>query len=179
MKEGRKMELKGKKILVAYFSKKGSNYFDGKILSLKVGNTEIVAKEIARQTGGELFEIAPEKEYEGDYRHCCDVAQKELQQKARPALKQHLDASAFDVIFLGSPTWWGTLAMPVYTFIEENNLFKGKTVVPFCTHEGSGLGNIMRDLKRECPQATVKEGLPIKGSTAASCSEAVSGFLKE
>jgi flavodoxin len=172
------MDLKGKKILVAYFSRSGNNYFQGHIVSLRVGNTATVAKEFQKQTGGDLFQIIPVKDYSLDYRTCTEEAQTEQQQQARPALKEHFDASSYDIIFLGSPNWWGSLAMPVFTFIEENKRLEGKTVVPFITHEGSQMGNVIRDLKKECPKASVLNGLAIQGSYVMDSPKIVSSFLK-
>lgn len=83
---------------------------------------------------------------------------------ARPGLTDHLDSLAsYDVIFVGYPNWWGTMPMPVFTFLEEYD-FVGKTIIPFCTHEGSGLGKSEKDIARLCSKAKVLKGLAVHGS---------------
>lgn len=157
--------LTGKKVLIAYYSRAGQNYVSGDIVNLSVGNTAALAKKIHAITGGDLFEIRTVKSYPTDYHETTEVAQKELREKARPELVGDLpDVSSYDVVILGYPNWWGTMPMAVYSFIEKSGNLAGKTILPFCTHEGSGMGNSVRDLKKLCPAATVLPGLPIKGT---------------
>ena len=157
--------LAGKKVLIAYYSRTGQNYVSGDIVNLSVGNTAALAKKIHAITGGDLFEIRTVKGYPADYHEATEVAQKELREKARPELVGDLpDVSSYDVVILGYPNWWGTMPMAVYSFIEKSGNMAGKTILPFCTHEGSGMGNSVRDLKKLCPAATVLPGLPIKGT---------------
>lgn len=157
--------LAGKKVLIAYYSRAGQNYVSGDIVNLSVGNTSALAKKIHAITGGDLFEIRTAKSYPTDYHEATEVAQRELREKARPELVGDLpDVSSYDVIILGYPNWWGTMPMAVYSFIEKSGNLAGKTILPFCTHEGSGMGNSVRDLKKLCPAATVLPGLPIKGT---------------
>jgi flavodoxin len=85
---------------------------------------------------------------------------------------------SYDVIFLGYPNWYGTMPMPVFTFLEEYNL-SGKTIVPFCTHEGSGLGRSVTDIRKMCPQSTVLEGLAIRGSDVKDAQNEVTGWLRD
>jgi len=156
------IDSKDTKILVAFFSRTGENYGVGNITK---GNTHIVAEMIAGKTGGTLFRIEPVKPYPEDYDDCTDVAQEELQTKARPAIKTDCAAEEYDIIFLGYPNWWGHAPMPVYTWVEKHNL-KGKTIIPFCTHEGSGLGIIAKDLHKSATGATFRNGFAIKGTKA-------------
>ncbi len=151
-----------KKILVAFFSRAGENYAVGDI---EKGNTHIIAEMIAEETGGTLFHIEPVTPYPEDYTECTEVAKKERENRARPAIKGDIAVADYDVVFIGYPNWWGDMPMAVYTFIEKHN-WNGKTVVPFCTHEGSGLSDTERKLKDACKGATVSEGLAIKGTTA-------------
>ena len=151
-----------KKVLVAFFSHTGENYAVGNIAK---GNTHIVAEMIAEATGGKLFEIAPVKDYPKNYDACTDVAKQEKGTKARPAVKEDIAVEDYDVVFIGYPIWWGDMPMPVYTFIEKHH-WQGKTVIPFCTHEGSGLDNTEQYIADACKGATVEKGLAIKGSTA-------------
>jgi flavodoxin len=152
------------KILVAYYSRRGNNYTSGGIVDLAVGNTEIAAKAIQKLVGGNAFRIDPLKEYPVDYEKATQVAQAELRQNARPELKGQVDEmSSYDVVFLGYPNWWGTMPMVVFTFLEAYD-FVGKTILPFCTNEGSGLGHSESDIKKLCPKAKVLKGLAIRGS---------------
>lgn len=151
-----------KKVLIAFFSRTGENYAVGNI---EKGNTHIIAEMIAKETGGTLFQIEAVKSYPNEYKACVDRAKAEKESKARPEIKGDIDVEGYDVIFLGYPNWWGDMPMAVYTFIEKHN-WNGKTVVPFCTHEGSGLSSTERCLETACKGAMVGKGLAIKGTTA-------------
>ena len=121
------------------------------------GNTAKVAKEIARQTGAALYEIKEAEPYPSVYRDCIKRAQKELQSKARPAIKGDVpDLSEYKTVYLGYPNWWGDAPMVVYTFLEKAKI-DGKAVLPFCTHEGSGLGSTARNLAKAFPKAKVEQ----------------------
>lgn len=156
-------DMKGdKKVLVAFFSRTGENYAVGNI---EKGNTHIIAEMIANETGGKLFQIETVKPYPDEYKACVDIAKTEKENNARPEVKGDIKVKDYDVIFLGYPNWWGDMPMAVYTFIEKHD-WNGKTVIPFCTHEGSGLSDTERKLKDACKKSTVSEGLAIKGTTA-------------
>lgn len=151
-----------KKVLVVFFSHTGENYAVGNI---EKGNTHIIAEMIAGQTGGTLFEIVPQNAYPKTYDACVEVAKKEKETNARPAVKGDAPVEEYDVIFIGYPNWWGDMPMPVYTFIEKHD-WNGKTVIPFCTHEGSGLSDTERRVANSCKGATVQKGLAVRGATA-------------
>lgn len=151
-----------KKILVAFFSRAGENYAVGHI---EKGNTHIIAEMIAAETGGDLFHIRPVTPYPDDYTECTEVAKRELNAHARPAIQGDAAVEDYDIIFIGYPNWWGDMPMPVYTFIEKHD-WQGKTVIPFCTHEGSGLSATENKLKSACKGATVLKGLAVRGATA-------------
>jgi flavodoxin len=171
------MNFKDKKCLIAYYSRKGSNYVSGGIVDLSIGNTKVVGKMIEEITGGDMFHIEAVKPYPKDYTETTKVAQDELRAKARPELTDHIvDMDSYDVIFLGYPNWWGTAPMPVFTFLEEYD-FSGKTIVPFCTHEGSGLGHSEKDIAKTCPNATVLRGIAIHGTSAGSAKNIVTSWL--
>lgn len=155
------------KVLVAFFSHTGENYAVGNITK---GNTHIIAEMIAESTGGKLFEIVPVKEYPKTYDACVDVAKKEKETGARPAVKDDIAVEDYDVVFIGYPNWWGDMPMTVYTFIEKHR-WTGKTVIPFCTHEGSGLSNTEEYIANTCKGANVEKGLAIKGATAQNKQE--------
>ena len=163
--------------MIAYFSRKGNNYVNGTIRNLPVGNTEIIAGYIKELTGGDLFEIEAVKTYPADYMECTEVAKNEMKAKTRPELTALVnDMSRYDKVYLGYPNWCSTMPMPVYTFLESYD-FTGKTICPFCTHEGSGLGNSERDIVGECPGADVRKGLAIKGSKVNEARQEVEKWI--
>lgn len=151
------------KCLIAYYSRQGQNYVSGNIVDLAVGNTEIAASIINCLVDADLAFIDTITPYPVDYSETTDCARRELRGRARPELKD-LPASVddYDVVFLGFPNWWGTPPMAVFTFLETFD-FTGKTILPFCTHEGSGMGRGERDIRSACPGATVLDGLAIRG----------------
>lgn len=157
----------GKKVLVAFFSHTGENYAVGNITK---GNTHIIAEMIAEGTGGTLFEITPVKEYPKTYDACVDVAKKEKEAGARPAVKDDIAVEDYDVVFIGYPNWWGDMPMAVYTFIGKHR-WTGKTVIPFCTHEGSGLSGTEKYIANACEGAKVGKGLAVRGATAQNKQE--------
>jgi flavodoxin len=154
----------GNKILIAYFSRPGNNYVAGRITHFPVGNTEIAAKKLQDRTGGSLYKINPANPYSEDYHTCTEEAKKEISANARPKLSEYLDSiDGYDTIILAYPNWWGTMPMPVWTFLEQYD-FSGKTILPLCTNEGSGMGKSESDIKKLCHGAAIKLGLAIRGS---------------
>lgn len=167
------------KTLIVYFSRKGENYWNGSIRNLFRGNTEIVAEMIADLTGGDLFQVETVKTYAEDYYACIDEAKKELQEGARPELKQYCDnLDSYENIVIGFPNWWGTMPMAMFTFLEHYDL-TGKKIIPFCTNEGSGMGSSERDLKKICKGAEVKSGLSIHGAEAAQSRTKVEAWIRK
>ena len=151
------------KTLVVYYSRTGENYAVGNIAE---GNTAIVAKMIAAKTGADLFEIKTVKAYAADYNTCIEEAKKELRDDARPeSVGDVADFAQYDTVYVGYPIWWGVPPMCVFTFFEKHD-WAGKTVKPFATHEGSGLGGSVRAIRKALPAATVTDGLAIQGQTA-------------
>jgi flavodoxin len=167
------------KSFIAYYSRKGSNYVSGSIVNLPVGNTEVIAKKIQALTGSDLFQIQTVKPYPEDYTETTRVTKDELRANARPELSEMVsDMDSYEVIYLGYPNWWGTMPMAVFTFLESYD-FSGKTIVPYCTHEGSGMGSSERDIKKLCPTAKVLSGLAIKGGTVGRADSDVASWLKK
>lgn len=152
------------KAIVVYFSHAGENYGVGNVAE---GNTAKVAKEIARRLNADIYEIKEVKPYPTKYDACVDLAKEEQRLNARPAIAGQLpDLSSYKVIFIGYPNWWGDCPMIVYSFLEKENI-DGKILVPFCTHEGSGLGVTASNLQKHFPKAkVVQKGLAIKGTIA-------------
>lgn len=168
-----------KKVLIAYYSRKGQNYVSGKIINLSIGNTEIIAKKIQQITKGDLFEIKTVKSYPIDYTETTNVAKDELRKNARPELSNSIEnIDDYDVIYLGYPNWWNTFPMVVFTFLETYN-FSGKTIIPFCTHEGSGIGKSVNDIKKLCPSTNVLEGIAIRGGSVSTANKIVENWIKQ
>ncbi len=154
-----------RKTLVAFFSHSG--------------NTKVVAKNIKENVSGDLFQIETVELYPADYNAVVDKARKEKTADYRPKLATKIqNMDSYDVIFIGYPNWFGTIPMEVFTFFEEYD-FSGKTIVPFCTHEGSGLGQSERDIKKLCPNSGVLKGLAIRGSDVKNAQNEVSKWLHE
>ena len=135
--------MKDKKVLIAYYSYSG--------------NTKSVAKKIQSLTGADLFEIKPLKEYSKNYNEVVSLAQIEKQNNIKPELVNNGDVSNYDVIFIGTPVWWYTMASPVRTFLSNNN-FDGKIIMPFCTHGGGGASSTYIDMKKLAPKAKFTDG---------------------
>ena len=152
------------KKIVVFFSHTGENYNVGYI---EKGNTAIIADMIADVTGADQFEIIPEKAYPVNYNECIEVAQQEKRANARPAVKGDVAVEDYDVIFIGYPNWWGEVPMCVYTFIEKHD-WNGKTVIPFITHEGSGMSGTDRKIAAAAAGSNtlVGKGLAVQGKVA-------------
>ena len=150
--------------LIAFYSRAGENYFGGQYRRVAVGNTEKAAKQIAALTGADLFKIQQKVPYTEDYETCIRQAKADQQAKARPELEALPDSLAgYDEIYLGYPNYWGDLPMAVYTFLEAFD-WTGKTIRPFCTHEGSGLSGTEQKIAQAAKGAEIAPGLAILGS---------------
>ena len=165
---------KMKKCLVVFFSHAGDNYSVGNI---KVGNTKIVADYISELTGADQFEIVTHK-YDGmAYKPLCDLAKEELENGELPEFEGSVDVSKYETIFIGGPVWWGTYPQVMFTFFKKYDL-NGKTIIPFTTHEGSGLGRCVEDVKAAYPSATVNEGFSMYGHDVRTGKPEVAKWLK-
>lgn len=165
--------------LIVFFSRKGENYVNGAIKTLEKGNTAIVAEKIQALAGGDLFEIAPVREYSSSYYKCIEEAKAELNESARPKYRPlDIDIVRYDKVFLCYPNWWGTMPMCVCTFLEEYD-FSGKAIFPVCTNEGSGMGSSVRDLKRLVKNAEVDAGLSIHGAEAGTSDGVIKKYLSK
>lgn len=155
---------KNVKILIAYFSHSG--------------NTGIVAKEIQKQIGGEIFKIQTVEAYPQNYNAVVDIAKQEQKANMRPKLKTMVaDMDTYNTIILGYPNWWGTIPMAVFTFLEQYD-FTGKIILPYCTHGGSRMGRSEQDIIKTCLGADVLDGLDIYGSDVKNSKTAISVWLK-
>lgn len=168
------------KTLVVYFSRTGEQYSVGVI---DKGNTAIVAEMITEKTGADLWEVIPaEDNYPTDsYNELTDIAKKEQDDNERPAYAGEVpDLSQYSTIFIGAPVWWGDWPMIMYTFFDNNQEgLAGKTLIPFSTHEGSGLSGFDSKLSSACPDSTVGEGLAIRGNDCQNNQESVRDSVNE
>ena len=156
---------KSPRILVAYFSHSG--------------NTRDIAHQIKEATGADIFEIVPAKAYPGEYQAVVNQAKKEINAGYKPALKTDLkDMGQYDIIFVGSPNWWSTMAPPVATFLSAHN-FSGKTLVPFMTHAGGRMGHSVADIKKLCPQATLLTELSVRDTSVKNAHDEILKWLHE
>ena len=165
-----------KKALVVFFSHAGDNYAVGNITE---GNTKIVADYISAFTGADQFEIKTSK-YDGmAYKPLCDLAKEEQQKGELPPFEGTVDVNKYDVVFIGGPVWWGTYPQVMFTFFKKHNDdMKGKTVIPFTTHEGSGLANCVDDVKKAFPGANIMKGFSIYGHEVRTERAKVEKWLK-
>lgn len=164
--------------LVAYFSRKDENYVSGMLKYLEVGNTEVAAGMIQKLTGADIFKIEPRQEYSKGYNDCIAEAQEDQRRNARPELKTYPESiREYDTIYLGYPNYWGTMPMAVFTFLEHFD-FSGKKIRPFCTHEGSGMGSSVSDIRRLCPGADVESGLAIQGGNVQKAEDKMKQWLE-
>ena len=168
----------GSNILVAYFSLAGEQYEVGVI---EKGNTEIVAEMIADATGADTFKIESTEEYPTTYDGLLDVSRQE--EDNPPEIAGTVDnMDNYDTIFLGYPIWWGDTPTIIKVFLQSYD-FSGKTIIPFCTHGGSGLAGTDRTIGELCPDSTIGKSLAIRGSTAQndqdSAKESVTKWLSD
>ena len=165
------------KTLIAYFSRADENYFGGAMRYVKVGNTEIVCDIMKNLIPADTFKIEMKNPYSPVYMTCIDEAKKDLRAKARPELTAYPESiDEYDTVILAYPCYWGTMPMAVFTFLEKFD-FTGKTILPLCTNEGSGMGGSERDIRNTCPGAAVKKGLSVTGSSAAASEGSVRRWL--
>ena len=164
------------RVLVVYFSRADEN--TGGVGYIEKGNTKILAEMIAERTHGDLFEIKTVKPYPKEYRPATEAAKQEKEENARPEIVGELpDLSKYDVVFLGYPIWWSDMPMLVYTFLDREN-FAGKIILPFCTHEGSGLSGTDRTIA-ETTKADVKDGFALAGHIAQNSPDEARSALYE
>lgn len=167
------------KTMIAFFSRADENYFGGAMRYVKVGNTEIVVNHMKEMIEADIFKIEMKEPYSPVYMTCIDEAKKDLRDNARPELVSMPDSiDEYDTIIIAFPNYWGTYPMAVATFLDSFD-FSGKRILPLCTNEGSGMGGSERDLKKACPGAEVKAGLPVSGSRAEESADAVKKWLSK
>ncbi|MBS1454065.1 MAG: flavodoxin [Lentisphaeria bacterium] len=153
------------RILIAYYSYSG--------------NTRFAAEQIQKATGGELFEIKPVTPYPADYNACVDQAKKEIAAGVKPELAEKVkEFGKYEVIFVGTPNWWSTMAPPVLAFLSSYE-FSGKTVIPFVTHGGGGMARCETDMRKAVPKAKFGKGGAFSGGSIRHSGDAITNWANE
>lgn len=166
------------KVLVAYFSRAGENYYYGDRIWLDVGNTQVVAETIAESIPCDLHRIEASEPYPDDYDKTVERNTAEQEADARPAIANPLDTiDQYDVVLLGSPIWNVRAPMIMTTFTESHD-FTAKTVHPLTTHAMSELGTTERDYAQTCTGANIGEGLAIRGERAGNAGPEITRWLR-
>ena len=146
------------------------------------GNTRFAARTVAVKANADMFEIKAEKPYSTDYRACCDEAKPECRGKQlRPILPiAGLDLAQYDVIFVGTPNWWGTMAPPVRTWVTQNAAaLKGKTVCLFQTNGGGGMQRCEKEFAELVPDSKVLPAKAFSGSSIRSSVPELEKFVTD
>ncbi|MBQ7524729.1 MAG: flavodoxin [Alphaproteobacteria bacterium] len=165
MKEGLgKIDNSGKKTLVVYYSVSG--------------NTEGIAKQIQSKLNCDIKELETKEAYPSDYEELTKVAKEQLEKDTTPELKEDVDVSNYDIVFVGTPVWWSKMAVPVKAFLKGGN-FSGKTIIPFITHGGSGRCSIPEDMRETAKDVEVLEPLVVSGSGGANTTHEIDAWLVE
>ena len=164
--------MKDKKSLIIYFSRADENYSVGYITK---GNTEYVAEYVKEFINADMFKVEPLVPYAKDYQTCIKEAKERIGNA--PIRESINDISEYEVIYIMTPIYWGTYAPEVETAIKDLD-FTGKTIRIITTHEGSGLGNVVSDVKKICKGANVlDDALAIRGSSANSAKERIKQWI--
>jgi flavodoxin len=167
------------RVLVAYFSRAGENYYYGGRTNLEVGNTQVVADMIASSVTVDVYRIEAADPYPTSYDATVERNKEEQNTEARPQIAGSLPSvENVDAVLLGSPIWNVRPPMIMRTFVENVDL-TGKTIFPFVTYAVSGLGNTVDDYTRLCPQSTIGEALAVRGEEARDARADVQAWLRK
>jgi flavodoxin len=165
------------KTLIAYYSKKGDNWYDSSRVTLKKGNTQVVAEKLAKLLNADLFEIKMKEPYEEDYDRCCDEALRDQKENKRPELMEDIDITEYDTILIGYPIYWSSCPMVILSFVRSKNFTK-RNVHLFSTHEGSGMGDSRYVIEKENETIQVKSCLPVIGTLCSKSDEELHSWVK-
>ena len=169
--------MKDKKSLIIYFSRADENYFGGEMRYIEKGNTEVIAELIRDITGADIFKVEPLNSYSANYMKCIEEAKVRTREHNAPIKEIVPDISSYEVIYIGSPIYWGGMPEELFTALKGLN-YSGKTIRPFVTHEGSGLSEVPRQLKEICIGADVLNGFSIVGSNVNNSKEKVKEWIE-
>ncbi len=165
-----------KKSLIIYFSRADENYFAGEMKVIDKGNTEVIAEYIKELTNADIFKVEPQVPYSKDYYECIEEAKVRTKEHNAPIIKNVPDISSYEVIYVGSPVYWGGMPEELFTALKGLD-YSNKIIRPFVTHEGSGLSSIPNQLKEICNNAEVLDGLSIVGSSVYSAKDKVEEWI--
>ena len=168
--------MKDKKSLIIYFSRADENYFGGEMKYVYKGNTEVIAEYIRDIVGGDLFKVEPLNPYPTNYMECIEEAKVRTKEHNAPIKENVPDISNYEVIYVGSPIYWGGMPEELFTALQGLD-YSGKIIRPFTTHEGSGLSGVPRQLKEICVGAEVLDGLAIVGSQVKNSKQKVEDWI--
>lgn len=167
------------KSLVIYYSRAGENYMENGIENIVKGNTQLLAEQIEKLTGADLFKVEEVYPYSSNYYECCDEAKKDLQNNVKAELKNYLSSiDEYDQIIICSPIWWNHIPMPLYAQLEKLD-FINKNVKFIITHEGSGIGGCKDDINKLCKGAQIDEGSAIRGCKVMNSLEQLKNYLNK
>lgn len=163
--------------VVIYYSRADENYVSGDIKVLEKGNTEIAAEIISKAAKADCFKIEQAEPYAFSYNECIEQARIDQRENNRPEIINYPESiDEYDIVYLGYPNYWSTMPMAMFTLLEKFD-FSGKTIKPFCTHEGSGMGNSIEDIKRLCPTAQIADGLALLGSGVSRAEDRIKEWI--
>lgn len=168
--------MKDKKSLIIYFSRADENYFGGEMKYIDNGNTEVIAEYIKDITGADMFKVEPLNPYPADYMAAIEEAKVRTREHNAPIKENIPDISSYEVIYVGSPIYWGGMPEELFTALNGHD-YNGKIVRPFTTHEGSGLSGVPRQLNEICVGAKIAPGLSIVGSRVSNSKSLVEEWI--
>ena len=168
--------MKNKKSIVIYFSRADENYFDGEMRYIDKGNTEVIAEYIRDYIGADMFKVEPLNPYPVEYMKCIEEAKVRTREHNAPIKENIPDISSYEVIYVGSPIYWGGMPEELFTALKGHD-YSGKIIRPFTTHEGSGLSGVPGQLKEICIGAEVLDGLAIVGSQVNNSKQKVEEWI--
>lgn len=169
-------DLKGKKSIIIYFSRADENYFEGGLRFIEKGNTEVIAEYIKDITGADIFKVEPDTPYSKEYMDCIEEAKVRTKEHNAPIKEKVPDLSDYDVIYIGSPVFWGGMPEELFTALRGLD-YTGKLIRPFVTHEGSGLSNIPAQLKEICEGAEMGVAIAIVGGEVRDARDRVENWV--
>ena len=168
--------MKDKKSIVIYFSRADENYFGGKIKYIDKGNTEVIAEYIKEIVGADMFKVEPLNPYPTNYNECIEEAKVRTREHNAPIKEDIPDISSYEVIYVGSPIYWGGMPEELFTALKGRD-YNGKIIRPFTTHEGSGLSGVPRQLNEICIGAEILDGLALVGSQVNNSKDKVESWI--
>lgn len=175
--QGESPEVTNDKILIVFFSRTGENYPNNTVIN--VGRTAVMAQYIKEFTGGTLYEIVPETPYPDSYSETLAISQAEIDRDARPAIKTPLEnLQNYSTVFVGCPIWYGRPPMIMHTFYEAYPELANKTIIPFGTHEGSGINSCTNLIRQYFPDATMLESYGVRGQDINTAKNNVEAWLR-